>query len=119
MSPSSKWAAMNSPQPDRSQRSSSSAISVSPASIIIWTSSRSSARSRAQRGWTKTQLLPSVERRTLMPSDEADGQRELGLRFDTPYNLEDFDHEGHKEHEGLKKKMQNAKCSMQNREQTP
>src|SRR5829696_7559504 len=74
---------MNSLQPERSQRSSSSAISVSPASIIIWTSSRSSARSRAQRGWTKTQLLPSVERRTLRPSDDPDGRRTLGLRFDT------------------------------------
>src|SRR4051812_44526886 len=73
---------MNSLQPERSQRSSSSAISVSPASIIIWTSSRSSERSRAQRGWTKIQLLPSVERRTLMPSDDPDGRRELGLRLD-------------------------------------
>src|SRR3954469_367747 len=87
MSPSSKWAAMNSPQPDRSQRSSSSAISVSPASIIIWTSSKSSARSRAQRGWTKTQLFPSVERRTLMPSDDFDGRREFGLRFDKQFTV--------------------------------
>src|SRR5712671_6310978 len=92
---------MNSLQPERSQRSSSRAISVSPASIIIWTSSKSSDRSRAQRGWTKTQLLPSVERRTLMPSEEEDGRRELGLRFDTTDSKRNND-EGHKEHEAEK-----------------
>jgi hypothetical protein len=30
----------------------------------------------------KAQLLPSVERRRLMPSDDPDGRREFDLRFD-------------------------------------
>ena len=53
-------------------------------------SSRSSARSRAARGWTKTQLRPSVARRKLRPSEEGCwGPRRLGLRL---ANREIFHH---------------------------
>jgi hypothetical protein len=52
-------------------------------------------------------------RRRLRPLEDCDGRR-CGLRLATPSNLEDFNHEEHEEHEGLKKKMQNRKRLTQN-----
>src|SRR5690606_7234601 len=59
------WASRKSLQPLNSHRNSSTAISNSPAAIISRTSSKSSARSRAARGWTNTQPLPLGWRRKL------------------------------------------------------
>lgn len=79
--PSSTWPAIISRHPDSSHRSYSTATSCSPPSVISRTSSRSSVRSTAQRGWTSTQAWPPVSRHAVTADTRAPpGRFLLGRR---------------------------------------
>ena len=83
MSPSSTWAAMNSLQPERSQRNSSSAMSDLARLDHQLDFFQVLGPVAAQRGMNEHPALAVGRAADAEASGEDVGRRELGLRFDT------------------------------------